>query len=220
MNDTDQIAAAEAAHDIGLKAHKNNAYYPGIATDIIKSAIEQATKAAYIQGYNDCDVELNGRTPATASEQGYLLPCPFCGSDNISVEPLVGGFVVDCKDCGGGCGTCHDEQAARDEWNKRKSLREVLKERGIDSDKVTAEIEAKVAAHASERRPHAVEGFEVEVKPQSADTKRLDWLLEFLRTSTFRAIELSSRNLKVQFDFKSLDREAIDDAIDAAMRKP
>jgi transcription elongation factor Elf1 len=53
---------------------------------------------------------------------GDLAPCPFCGSTNVGVEPLTGGFVVDCKDCGGGCGTCHDEQAARDEWNKRETL--------------------------------------------------------------------------------------------------
>jgi hypothetical protein len=61
-------------------------------------------------------------TIAADKAQGeFLLPCPFCGSENVGVESLTGGFVVDCKDCGGGCGTCHDEQAARDEWNKRKS---------------------------------------------------------------------------------------------------
>jgi hypothetical protein len=86
-------------------------------------------------------------TIAADKAQGeFLLPCPFCGSENVGVESLTGGFVVDCKDCGGGCGTCHDEQAARDEWNKRKSLTEILTERGIDSGKVTSEIERKVGA--------------------------------------------------------------------------
>ncbi len=80
----------------------------------------------------------------TTGEQEILLPCPFCGSENTGIEPLVGGFVVDCKDCGGGCGTCHDEKSAIEQWNTRKSLREILKERGIDSDKIESEIRSKI----------------------------------------------------------------------------
>lgn len=84
--------------------------------------------------------------PAPAAEQDYLMPCPFCGGVNVNVQPLVGGFVVDCHDCGGGCGTCHSEVAAREEWNRRISLKDSLKQRGLDSDKVAAAIEARFAA--------------------------------------------------------------------------
>ncbi len=89
---------------------------------------------------------MNSDQPKPTGEQEIILPCPFCGSDDVSVEPLVGGFVVDCKDCGSGCGTCHDEKAAIEQWNKRKSLAKILKERGLDSDKIASEIESKCRA--------------------------------------------------------------------------
>jgi Lar family restriction alleviation protein len=82
--------------------------------------------------------------PKPTTGDDFLLPCPFCGSESVGVEPLTGGFVVDCKDCGGGCGTCHDEPTAIEQWNKRKSLAEILKERGLDANKVSSEIESKI----------------------------------------------------------------------------
>ena len=29
-----------------------------------------------------------------------LKPCPFCGGDRIRLLPQIGGFTVDCLDCG------------------------------------------------------------------------------------------------------------------------
>lgn len=53
-----------------------------------------------------------------------LKPCPFCGSDQVSVsigETGVGGdfYYVECEKCAGMCGSSSKQEDAVKAWNKR-----------------------------------------------------------------------------------------------------
>ena len=81
------------------------------------SLLTYPKQLGYLYGMNkEKDIQAGERTQEII---GAMQSCPFCGSRNNVCEPLVGGFVVNCQDCGGGCGTCHSEEAAIKEWNKR-----------------------------------------------------------------------------------------------------
>jgi hypothetical protein len=56
-----------------------------------------------------------------AKEAAALLPCPFCGEDElVTIDKLSGGeSVANCQACGAGTGTCCDDEQARKEWNTR-----------------------------------------------------------------------------------------------------
>lgn len=48
-------------------------------------------------------------------------PCPFCGNDDISLQPSSNtiGFFAQCKQCGARTGTAPTDRAACESWAKR-----------------------------------------------------------------------------------------------------
>ena len=70
-----------------------------------------------------------------------LKPCPFCGSDNVSIQDMSdGGFCVECQDCpcvlgdiswggyhigeGANEGEFSTPEEATEKWNTRHKLAE------------------------------------------------------------------------------------------------
>lgn len=52
-----------------------------------------------------------------------LLPCPFCGGDNVGHQIYSSTGFVECEDCGAmgpGAEPDHDIEAAEAAWNSRK----------------------------------------------------------------------------------------------------
>lgn len=60
------------------------------------------------------------------NQSNQLVPCPFCGSTNLIVEPHYDESCVLCQSCGTE-GPTGDYKACQDKWNKR-FLIQVVKE--------------------------------------------------------------------------------------------
>ena len=59
------------------------------------------------------------------SDLPKLLPCPFCGSENVdhNLDRNDGYYGVECEDCYAQAGTSTWEKVAVQMWNKRSVLK-------------------------------------------------------------------------------------------------
>lgn len=66
------------------------------------------------------DTEATGRLLAKYPERPKLLPCPFCGgNDVIFVTTAMGGRAVRCTDCGVQGGGWANDSSTASAWNRR-----------------------------------------------------------------------------------------------------
>ena len=72
---------------------------------------------------DDIKLALQGDREAAKrlTEQGVLLPCPFCGGDTITTN-LLGTWWCRCTSCDATSSIRADEDAARLAWNTRAQI--------------------------------------------------------------------------------------------------
>ncbi|MBQ7220734.1 MAG: Lar family restriction alleviation protein [Synergistaceae bacterium] len=102
--------------------------------DFLSRAISYMAYADYIaftpdwRMHKDCQIlrvvaEAYGLNilEAEGEEQDVeLKPCPFCGSEELSVVHAPNGCLVRCRQCAVSTTLCSTEQEASDLWNNRK----------------------------------------------------------------------------------------------------
>lgn len=75
-----------------------------------------------------------------------LKPCPFCGSNDVTVEETYASGYVRCRSCGaeGGFRYSHDEAAAA--WNRRTDAKGLVVRLNVSDEQVRRMVDDAVSA--------------------------------------------------------------------------
>ena len=108
---------AEAIRDV---ANRFPPHAPPPDADTLHAKISRVLEAHSEMPHTCAPAAVQAAQRADSVALVALLPCPFCGSDDVGMPAI--GFRVTCDNCGGRTDYFDDKAAAKAAWNRRAAL--------------------------------------------------------------------------------------------------